>query len=297
MRRSILFLPASDAHKIQKAATISADALAFDLEDAIAWDQKEAARTTFAQVFPQTSFHGQECLVRINDVRSNWWKADLASVLPLQPHGIILPKTESAEDIQMVSQQLEEAEINMQLPPHTFKLLVVLESAKGVLNAGAIAAMADVFPRLEALIFGGEDYAASVGATRTPDSTELLYARSAVVCAAAAYRMAAIDTVYVDFKDDAGLAKETLKIKHLGFSGKLAIHPQQVSCIQSVLSPTEVERQEAEALIAAFEAHERAGQGVFAFRGKMVDMPLVIQAKRILAAKEDFKAKRTKPLE
>jgi citrate lyase subunit beta-like protein len=158
-------------------------------------------------------------------------------------------------------------------------MLVGVETAKGILNLKEIA---EADKRLEAIIFGAEDYAASIGATRKNDATEVLYARSAVVTACAANELQAIDMVYIDFRDVEGLRVEAEEGARLGFSGKQIIHPNQVAAVQEAFTPSEEAIDYAQRVVRAFRASQKEGKGAFALDGKMIDMPLLKNAQKVL---------------
>jgi citrate lyase beta subunit len=158
-------------------------------------------------------------------------------------------------------------------------LLVGVETAKGILNLEEIA---EADPRLEAIIFGAEDFAASVGATRTKEATEVLYARSAVVTACAANDLQAIDMVFIDFRDVEGLRLEAEQGARLGFSGKQIIHPNQVTPVQEAFTPSAEAIEYARRVVEAFTASQKEGKGAFALDGKMIDMPLLKNAQKVL---------------
>ena len=203
---------------------------------------------------------------------------DIQAVLPFRPDGVVLPKVETLEQIQWASEKIEAAELAHGWPVHSIRLLVGVETPKAILNLKEIAS----HPRLEALIFGGEDYAASIGATRTPGAQELLYARSAVVTACAAYGLQAIDMVSVDFKDLEALRREARFGAQLGYAGKQIIHPNQVAPVQEAFTPDEAAIESARRLVEAFELHQAKGSGAFALDGRMIDMPLVKAAQGVL---------------
>lgn len=266
--KSYLFLPGDNVKKIHKAIALQPDAIILDLEDGVASSQKALAREIVAEALQTLDFGSSKVSVRIHPISTPDWQIDLQA-----SHGadfITLAKAESGTQIWQLRDQTE-------LP-----ILPIVESARGVMRVDEIV-FSDA--KLIGLVFGGEDYAASVGAIRTPEATELLFARSAVVCAAAAAQISAIDTVFIDFRDADGFRKEARMARQLGFSGKLAIHPHQVPLIHEVFAPTEKEILEASALLEAFEAHEKAGQGVFNYQGKMIDMPIVLQARKIVQQK------------
>jgi citrate lyase beta subunit len=158
-------------------------------------------------------------------------------------------------------------------------IYVVVETARGIMNLASIAS-ADA--RLAGLIFGAEDLAGDLGATRTPDGWEVLYARSAIVVAAVANNLPSFDTVYIALTDLDGLRADSLRAAQMGFTGKLAIHPRQVAVIHEAFTPSAAEIDRAQRLIVAFEDHQRSGTGAFAFEGKMVDLPLLRAAQRTL---------------
>ena len=172
--------------------------------------------------------------------------------------------------MQWVSQQIEN---------DTIRLLALIETARGVVNLKDIAA-SDA--GLDALIFGAEDLAGSVGATRTRAGQEVVYARSVVMIHAAAFGLQAIDTLCVDFNDEAALIEDAKLGVQMGFSGKLAIHPKQVAPIQSIYTPTDEQIAYAQRLIAAHDRHQASGKGAFAFDGKMIDMPAIRAARHVL---------------
>jgi citrate lyase beta subunit len=195
-----------------------------------------------------------------------------------RPDGVVVPKVETLEQIQWVSGEIEAAELACGWPMHSIRLLVMVETPKAILNLKEIAS----HPHLEALIFGGEDYAASVGARRTPGALELLYARSAVVTACAAHGLQAIDMISVDFKDLEALRREADFGAQLGFTGKQVIHPSQVAPVQEAFTPDEAAIESARRLVEAFEAHQAEGAGVFARDGRMVELPHVKAARCVL---------------
>jgi citrate lyase beta subunit len=281
LRRSLLFMPGDSTRKIEKATTLGADSIIADLEDAVALSQKQAARETVAACFARLDFGASERLIRMNPVSTPLWEEDLAQTIAARPDGYVLPKTESAQQVQTVSARLAELEVSHGLAVGSIRLLAQIETAMGVLRAGEIAG-AD--SRLDALLFGAEDLAGDMGARRTREGWEIFYARGAVVIAAAAYGLPAIDTVFLELADGDGLTAECHLARGMGFSGKLAIHPNQVEVINRAFSPTGEEVAQAQRLIDAFDAQQAAGTGVFALDGKMIDMPVVLAARKVVAA-------------
>jgi citrate lyase beta subunit len=279
-RRALLYMPGHDRHKIEKALGLDADCICMDMEDGVALNRKAEARQGIAAALRELDFGRSEKLVRINAAGSGLENEDIQAVLrKFRPDGLVLPKVERPEQIQWANEKIEAAELAQGWPLHSIRLLAGLETPKGILNLKEIAAQ----PRLEALIFGGEDYAAAVGATRTPAALELLYARSAVVAACAAYGLQAIDMVTVDFHDLEALGREARFGAQLGYTGKQVIHPNQVAAVQEAFTPDEAAIVSARRLVEAFELHEAQGSGAFALDGRMIDRPLVQAAQGVLA--------------
>src|SRR5512133_1222791 len=213
-RRALLYMPGDDRHKIEKAATLGVDCICMDMEDGVALNKKAAARATITRALQEIDFGKAEKLARINSFGSGLEKEDLAAVLPHRPDGIVIPKLEELSQIQSASEAIEAAELENGWPVGSIRLLVDVETARGILNLKEIAGHA----RLDALIFGGEDFAASIGATRSKEAIELLYAREATVTAAAAFGLQAIDIVAIDFKDLEALRLESEFGARLGFT-------------------------------------------------------------------------------
>ena len=278
--RSLLFMPADSPRKIAKGAELPADAIIADLEDAVAPSRKQKARSLLVESFRTLPQGGPLRSIRINPVHSPFWPDDLLQTFAAAPQLYVIPKVESAADLQRVDERLTPLESNAGMPVGTVRLLPIVESAAGVVNLPEIA-RAD--PRIVALAFGAEDFAEDIGAQRTREGWEVFYARSAVVTVAAAFGLQAIDTVYTDLAGDSGLAEECETVQKMGFRGKLAIHPRQVEVINRAFTPDLTEVAAARRLIAVFEAHQRAGRGVCVLDGKMVDMPMYRAAHDLLA--------------
>jgi len=277
-RRALLYMPGDDWKKITKSLTLGVDCICMDMEDGVAVNRKAEARATIAKALQELDFGKSEKLARINSVGSGWEKDDIAAVLPHHPDGIVIPKIESLGQIKWGSEIIEAAELRYGWPINSVRMLVGVETAKGILNLREIAS----HPRLDGIIFGGEDFAASVGATRSRDATELLYARQAVVVACAAFSLQAIDIVTIDFKDMEALRAESEFGARLGFSGKQIIHPAQVEPVQTAFTPNEEAIAHAKRIVESFEASQKEGRGAFALDGKMIDMPLLKNAQKVL---------------
>lgn len=282
-RRGLLYMPGDEERKIRKAAGLGVDCVCMDMEDGVALDRKTEARKTIVEALRGLDFGRSERLVRINAVGSGLEEADLAAVLragpEVRPDGIVLPKAESAEELRWLSARLAEAERTWGWEPGGLRVILLIETARGLVEIKEILG-AD--PRIEAVIFGAEDLAGDIGLTRTREGREVLYARSSVVVHAAARGLQAIDMVHVDFRDEAGLRAECLEGAGMGFSGKQLIHPAQVGPAQESFTPAPEAVAAARRLVEAFEAQQRAGRGAFELDGKMVDMPVLKTAQRVL---------------
>lgn len=278
-RRSLLFMPGDSMKKIQKAAGWEVDTVILDLEDGVAQTRKVEARTTVAQALQSLGFGGRERLVRLNHVSTGLPAVEIEATAVWRPDGYIAPKAEDDADLRAVDRLLETAERQLGLDTGAFRLFAMIETARGVMNLKEIARAT---PRLEGLIFGAEDLAGDIGAVRTPAAWEVFYARSAVVTAAAAYRLQAFDMVFTDFHDASGLETESRFARQLGFTGKTCIHPNQTPIVNRVFSPSSEEIDRAQRLVRAFEEQQAAGAGAFTFEGRMVDMPMLVAARKVL---------------
>ena len=245
-----------------------ADAVVFDLEDAVDPGHKADARRAVADWLPSAPTSRTARFVRVNAPRSSWIIEDLAWIGSVADHidAIVLPKVESAADVERVAK----------LAP-SGRVIPLLETSRGILGAAAIAGAAAEVP---ALLFGAEDLTAELGIPRTLDGEELLVARSQVVLAAATIGADAIDAVFVDLADSERFRQDALRARALGFRGKMAIHPNQVGVINDVFTPTPDEVAAARRLIEAAHAH---GEGAFRHENRMVDAPVATRARRIVA--------------
>jgi citrate lyase beta subunit len=196
------------------------------------------------------------------------------------PDGIVLPKAADAGQVRQISERIAAFEEKQGLRTLSIRLIAQIESARGLVNIKEIAG-ADA--RLDALIFGSEDFAHDVGATRTPEGEEILYARSKVVAHAAAFGLQAIDMLWVDFKDKVGLQRVADQGARLGYSGMQVIHPDQIAPVQAAFTPSAAEIAAAQRIVDAYEHNLKEGRGAFALDGKMVDLPIVKAAQRVLA--------------
>jgi len=278
-RRALLYMPGDNWKMITKSITLNVDSICMDMEDGAAINKKAEARTWIAKALQELDFGKSEKLARINSVGSGWEKDDIDAVLPYHPDGIVIPKVESFEHVEWASKIIEAAELKYGWPINSIRILIGVETAKAIMNLKEIA----THPRLDAIIFGGEDFAASIGATRSTDAVELLYARQAVVIACAAYDLQAIDIVTIDYKNMEALRIESEFGAQLGFSGKQIVHPSQVEPVQTAFTPTDTAIAYAKRIVETFEASQQAGRGAYSLDGKMIDMPLLKNAQKVLA--------------
>jgi citrate lyase subunit beta/citryl-CoA lyase len=261
-RRSVLFSPADKPELMRKAPETDADVVVFDLEDGVAPSNKQKGREAVGEVLSDSDFACEIC------VRVTTECDDLAFLSNSPPDSVMCPKTESAADVTDLSDTLDE---------HGFAIPVfaLCETAAGVLHAEEIAAA----PQTTAVAFGAEDLSADIGANRTKDGTEVLYAREHVVLAASAADVDAIDTVFTDIEGTDRLAEETEFARDLGYDGKMAIHPAQVPVINDAFTPTDEQIEWAERVLDARDEHE---EGVFRVDDEMIDAPLIARAENVL---------------
>ena len=278
-RRSLLFTPGDSINKIDKVKNLAADAIILDLEDAVAVNEKEAARQIVCEALTTIDFGSKERLVRLNSRATVFFNADLTAVSGAKPDGLVIPKIESPMELAQIDATLQDVEAANGWPAGGIRLLALIETALGVLNVREIAQSTS---RLDALLFGAEDFVADIGAVRTQPGWEILYGRSAVVTVAAAYGLQAIDTVFIDFRNLDGLNKDAVFARNMGYSGKMAIHSGQIATINDVFSPSPAEIAAAKRLVQLAAELQDSGIGVFMVDGRMIDAPLVLAAERLL---------------
>ena len=293
LQRSFMFVPGHTARFVDKAAGVPADGVFLDLEDGVPVPEKPAARRLVAEVLGRDGF-GPARFVRLNSISSPWFADDLEAVVVPGLEGVCLPKVESATEVVHLAGRLDELEQKRSMGKGAVRVVAAIESARGLLCAPAIAAS---HPRMEALMFGAEDFALDLGlgTHRVGESRELLYARSSLVVAAASARIASIDGVFPDLDDPEGLAADILQARRLGFSAKSTFNPRQLDDINRAFSPSPDEVDYASKVVAAFSDAQSRGEGSVAVGGQLVDLPIVMRAKRLLEASEAVAATPSPP--
>lgn len=265
-RRSFLYMPGDKARVLEKAKSLPADAVMFDLEDAVAPDNKLLARQTACNAAKAGGFGKREIVIRMNGLDTQWGADDLAAIVAANPDGILAPKVETAQDIHTLNDALTAAGA-----PETFTLWVMIEMPRAILNIQAIAAAAET-TRLTAFVMGTNDLAKEYRALWTPDRLAFQTALQLSVAAARGYGLIALDGVYNDIQNTAGLEAECLQGRVLGFDGKTLIHPAQLEATNAAFSPAPEDVIQAEAVIAAFALPENADKGVIKVNGKMTEL-------------------------
>ncbi len=283
MRRSMLFLPGNNPNMLINASYLGADAVIFDLEDAVSPAEKDAARILVRNTMRYMDLGGCEVIVRINSVDTPYWKKDLDAVLPYKPDLILLPKTATREDALLADGYMREVEERLNLEKGVTGLMPLIETAAGVENAYLIASACD---RVKALFLGAEDLTADLQCKRTKEGREIEYARTRLVVAARAAGIDVYDTPFTDVNDDEGILSDATLAKNLGFTGKASISPRHVEVINRVFSPTIAEIDYAYEVMDAIRRAKEQGKGAIALYGKMIDAPIVARAERTIAMAE-----------
>lgn len=285
--RTMLFTPANDLKKAGKALLSDADAAVLDLEDAVALSEKANARAALkeALALPRKG----DVFIRVNSAQTDFILNDLLAAVTEGVKGIVLAKSETAEEVRRVDWLMGQIETERGLPPGGLELIPFIESANAIINAHSIASAC---PRVSRMFFGGVDYVLDIGTSFSKGGTEIFYARSQLVVASRAAGIEApIDTVYPDFKNIEGLVADAKAVRQMGFQGKLAIHPGQVGPLNEVFMPTADELSWAKKIVAVFDESEAKGQAVLQVEGKMIEYPIANRARRILALDEQIAKK------
>ncbi|MFN3293391.1 MAG: HpcH/HpaI aldolase/citrate lyase family protein [Gemmobacter sp.] len=266
--RSVLYIPGSKERALEKAAGLPTDAIIFDLEDAVAAEEKPRARALLAETLRTRDFGGRARIVRINGLGTAWGADDVAAMVGVPLEAVLIPKVDSAADVQAVADRIPDVD-----------LWAMMETPLGMLNAAGIAA----HPRLTGMVMGTNDLAKDLGTRFRPDRLPLLTGLGLCLLAARAHGVTIVDGVYNAFKDAEGLRAECVQGRDMGFDGKTLIHPDQLAVANEVFAPSEAEIDLARRQIAAFEAAQAAGQGVAVVDGKIVENLHIVTARATLA--------------
>lgn len=284
LRRTMMFVPASNAGMLRDAYIYGADSIMFDLEDSISLKEKDTSRFLLYQAMKTIDYGNVETVVRINSLDMGG-RDDVHAMVRAGIGVVRLPKTETAQDVLDTEAVIEEAEIQCGREVGSTRMMAAIEGPIGVLNALSIAMSSK---RLIGIALGAEDYVTSMKTRRYAErnSEEIFFARSMVVHAARAAGIAAIDTVFSDVNDTETLKKETELIRQMGFDGKSVINPRQIAIVNAVFAPNEKEVRNAQEIMRAIDEAEAKGSGVIALNGKMIDKPIVERAVRTLLLAE-----------
>ncbi len=286
MRRSMLFLPGNTPNIIVNGDALGANNVILDLEDAVAPDQKDAARILVRSAIKAIGFKNVELTVRINSLDTPYWHDDLEEIVPLAPNLIMPTKVNGADDVLTLDAAISEIEAKSGLANGTVKLIPLIETAKGLENAAAIAAAC---PRVAAIFLGAEDLTADLRCPRTKEGTEIFYARSRMVSAARAAGIDVYDTPFTDVNDDEGIVKDAQFARSMGFTGKACISPRHVRAVNEAFSPTQKEINYAYEVLEAIRQAKEQGRGAISLHGKMIDKPIVTRAEQTIAMAEAIK--------
>jgi citrate lyase subunit beta / citryl-CoA lyase len=278
-RRSVLYVPASNARALEKARTLPADAIIVDLEDAVAPAPKEDARARAVAAIA-VGFGGREVVLRVNGADTPWGADDLRAAARAGADAVLLPKVETAAQVTDAEWLLVDAGA-----PETLRLWVMIETPRGVLAAPLVAAAT---PRLACVVAGTSDLVKDLGARATPGRLEVLPALGLLLLAARANGLAALDGVHLDLADDAGLEAACRQGRDLGFDGKTLVHPRSIPIANRVFAPSAEEVADARRIIEAHAEAVRAGQGVAVVDGRLVEGLHVDRARATVALAEEI---------
>jgi citrate lyase subunit beta/citryl-CoA lyase len=281
----MLFIPGNSPAMLLNADIHQSDAIILDLEDAVAPDQKDAARILVRNAIQSLDYGKTEIIVRINPLDTEYIRGDLEAVVPLKPHLIMPTKVSDAEYIRQVVEMMDEIEEKHGIPVGTVGLIPLLETAEGIENAYSIAKSSK---RIKALFLGAEDLSTDLQAIRSKKSDEILYARGRIVLAARAAGIEVYDTPFTDVNDDEGLLQDATFARSIGFTGKASISPRHVTMINEVFSPSLADIASAQEVMEVIEEGKRQGKGAVSLKGKMIDKPIVDRARKVLEAAREL---------
>ena len=280
LKRTSLYVGGSSPGKMLEARFYHEDCVVYDLEDSVAADAKDAARFL---VYEAVRYHRppeKYVLIRVNGIYSPELPEDLEMAVRARPDALRIPQVEHAAEVRRIDAEITRIEKAAGIPVGRTELWCNIESAVGAVNAREIAAAS---PRVAALALGAEDYTASMGATRSKSGFEIFYARMQVLEACRLAGISAQDAVFSDFRDREGLAEDLKMTKGLGFDGKTVIHPSQIDPVNAAFTPSAKEIRNAQRIVEALEAGAKNHTGVVVVDGSMVDKPVEIRARTVLA--------------
>lgn len=278
-RRSLLFMPGSNARALDKARTLPADGIILDLEDAVAPDAKASARDRIAEAVAARGFGKREILIRINSLDSPWWTDDLAMAAKARPDGILVPKISTVADLAAIADRLSDAGADAAI-----RVWAMIETARAILDADALAAQAhDPRMRLAGFVFGPNDIARETRIRMVPGRATMLPMISHCVLAAHAHGLDMLDGPYGDIGNLSGLAEECAQSLDMGFDGKTLIHPSHIEACNAAFTPPPGDIAQARKILAAFELPENASRGAIQLDGRMVERLHAEMAKRTIA--------------
>jgi citrate lyase subunit beta/citryl-CoA lyase len=280
LSRSYLFMPGNNQKLLSKAGQVEADAVIFDLEDAVPAAEKDRARRLIHEALESLPGKHPLIYVRVNNLSPACLEADIQETMHRALAGYVIPKVTAGEQVKAVEFLCARFAGAAGSDLNRLSIQVMIESARGVIDADRIAQSS---PRIEALAFGAEDFTHDIGAVRTAEGWELFQARSQIVMAAKANRLMAVDAVFGDLSDAAGFAREVAVACKLGFDGKQAIHPKQLPLINETFAPGEDEVKFARKAVAAYREAMLINAGVVLVDGYMVDLPVFKKAERVLS--------------
>lgn len=279
LRRSMLFVPGSNAAMLSNSFIYKPDSIMFDLEDAVALKEKDSARLLVAHALQHPLYQEIETVVRVNPLDSEFGLLDLNAVVRAGVDVVRMPKTETAQDVVDMDNAITDIEKACGREVGSTKMLAAIESPLGITQANQIATASK---RLIGIALGAEDYVRNLKTERSPEGIELLFARCSILQAARAAGIQAFDTVYSNANNEEGFLKEAALIKQLGFDGKSLINPRQIELLHNLFAPTQKDVDQAKRIIEAAEEAERQGYGVVSLNGKMIDAPIIDRAKLVL---------------
>lgn len=293
-RRALLYVPGSSEKMLKKVPQIQVDCLVLEMEDGVAASAKDEARINIRKYLESLSSFGKhkcfELGVRVNSVASQLIFDDVKEIAKASslPQAFMIPKIDSVEDLSAVFDVFRTAYGDHRVLHTDTRMIIWIESARAlldmprILNAAFNLHKSAGFFKLDGVVFGSDDYCANIGAKRTKEGIENLYARQKFVACCKAFNVQAIDAVYIDIKDLEGLRKQCEQGVCWGFTGKQVIHPSQIETVQNAFLPSSERIEWARSLIKAFIEHEKLGKGAFTFRGHMIDRPLLLQAMNVV---------------